>query len=531
MEDDRTRTIPTKKSLAVGIILLFIGTAVVTATAQNRETPSVPTFRGNWLYVGGSGPGNYTRIQDAIDNASAGDTVFVYHDSSPYNENIVINATLTLLGENQTTTQLDGRKDSRTITVNAPQTVISGFTITQPSDSYDGYDIFLKSANNTIVGNTLISDRASGISCSHPAVHSIIERNTFRCLYAINIVRVENWSIQNNTLPSTFLSALNVKRVIIANNYMVDFDLFLSGDANAIINNTVVGESSHHGSIQVTGGTNNDVVGNRLFKSCFSLRPEALGVLANNTVNNKPFVLLNREHGVVVEDAGQVACYNCSNITVKNSTIFDVDIGIYLEHVNNSTFENNSFDDCGSCFYWTCENCRFFNNTMNYSQGGAGIQGNHSVFKFNTFNYDGSGLFSYGLYDDIQYNMFISSGVTFGAPLGLFAHNIVQNCSVGIDVWAGGGTVRDNTIQNCQTGIKVGTTYGITFSHNNFLNNHLDAKFMNAFLLQWKENYWGRPLFRPKIIPGYFTFWYILIPWINVDWHPAKEPYDIPKMR
>ena len=521
-------TIPTQKSLAVVIILLFLGTAIIPSTAQNIEK-SPSESRGHWLYVGGGGPGNYSIIQDAVDNASAGDTVFVYHDSSPYNENIVINTTLTLLGENQTTTQLDGRKDSHTITVNAPQTVISGFTITQPSDSFDSYDIFLKSGNSTIIGNILISNR--GVSCPHARVHSYIAGNTFRCQYAFNIISVEDWIIQNNTLQSTFLSAVHVKRVIITNNFMVDFDLLLSGDANAIINNTVVGESSHHGSIQVTGGTNNDVVGNRLFKSCFSLRPEALGVLANNTVNNKPFVLLNREHGVVVEGAGQVACYNCNNITVKNLTIFDVDVGIYLEHVTNSTFENNSFDDCGSCFYWTCENCRFFNNTMNHSQLGAGIQGNHSVFKFNTFNYDSSGLFSYGLYDDDEYNTFIGSSVTFGAPLGLFAHNIVQNCSVGIDVWAGGGTVRDNTIQNCQTGIKVGTTYGITFSHNNFLNNHLDAKFMNAFLLHWEENYWGRPLFRPKIIPGYFTFWYILIPWINVDWHPAKEPYDIPRMR
>ena len=33
--------------------------------------------RGNWLYVGGSGPGNYTRIQDAINASSDGDTVFV----------------------------------------------------------------------------------------------------------------------------------------------------------------------------------------------------------------------------------------------------------------------------------------------------------------------------------------------------------------------------------------------------------------------------------------------------------------------
>ncbi|MBN2065256.1 MAG: hypothetical protein JW771_00415, partial [Candidatus Thermoplasmatota archaeon] len=32
---------------------------------------------GTRLYVGGVGPGNYSYIQDAIDNASEGDTVFI----------------------------------------------------------------------------------------------------------------------------------------------------------------------------------------------------------------------------------------------------------------------------------------------------------------------------------------------------------------------------------------------------------------------------------------------------------------------
>ena len=38
------------------------------------------------LYVGGSGPGNFSKIQDAVDNTSDGDIVFVY--SGFYQENI-----------------------------------------------------------------------------------------------------------------------------------------------------------------------------------------------------------------------------------------------------------------------------------------------------------------------------------------------------------------------------------------------------------------------------------------------------------
>ena len=62
------------KYLTIGIILLFIGTYIVPAIARNAEEPLLLTG-GNWLYVGGSGPGNYTRIQDAIDDANIGDTI------------------------------------------------------------------------------------------------------------------------------------------------------------------------------------------------------------------------------------------------------------------------------------------------------------------------------------------------------------------------------------------------------------------------------------------------------------------------
>jgi hypothetical protein len=51
-----------QKGLAVGLILLLIGTSAIPITAQDIEKPSLPILRGNWLYVGGNGPGNYSTI-------------------------------------------------------------------------------------------------------------------------------------------------------------------------------------------------------------------------------------------------------------------------------------------------------------------------------------------------------------------------------------------------------------------------------------------------------------------------------------
>lgn len=90
--------------------MMFVGTSVVSAFYGNPSITNNPMNRGKWLYVGGSGPGNYTRIQDAINASTNGDTVFVYDDHSPYHELLTINTTISLIGESMPTTVIDGNK-------------------------------------------------------------------------------------------------------------------------------------------------------------------------------------------------------------------------------------------------------------------------------------------------------------------------------------------------------------------------------------------------------------------------------------
>ena len=52
-----------RKCLAVGIILLFVGVGIIPLTAQDIEKSYLPTSISKWLYVGGSGSGNYSSIQ------------------------------------------------------------------------------------------------------------------------------------------------------------------------------------------------------------------------------------------------------------------------------------------------------------------------------------------------------------------------------------------------------------------------------------------------------------------------------------
>jgi len=77
-------------------------------------------------------PGEGTPIQDAIDDAEAGDTIYVH--AGTYVENLVVRKSLTLVGENRSTTVIDGDGSADIIRVRADGCTISGFTIVGADD-------------------------------------------------------------------------------------------------------------------------------------------------------------------------------------------------------------------------------------------------------------------------------------------------------------------------------------------------------------------------------------------------------------
>ena len=83
-----------KKIIGLFIFIVLIGTVLTVSGNIGLESNLSLQLFGKTLYVGGSGPGNYSSIQEAIDNASDGDTVFVFDESSPYNESITINTSI-----------------------------------------------------------------------------------------------------------------------------------------------------------------------------------------------------------------------------------------------------------------------------------------------------------------------------------------------------------------------------------------------------------------------------------------------------
>jgi parallel beta-helix repeat protein len=135
-----------KKNMLLYIKLFFVylillgGTLSVSVIAitpdystQDSLPASVPFLERTTWYVGGGGPGNFSTIQSAIDAASDGDAIIVY--AGTYYENqIIINKSLSIQGEGLTSTIIDGSDATLTseglvkITANG-DVLFSGFTV------------------------------------------------------------------------------------------------------------------------------------------------------------------------------------------------------------------------------------------------------------------------------------------------------------------------------------------------------------------------------------------------------------------
>lgn len=150
-----------RKYLVAGVVLLFIGAGIIPSTAQDTETSSRSTSSGKWLYVGGSGPGNYTTIQGAISAAKSADTVFVY--SGTYSEYIKINKAINLIGEDKNTTIINGIDYLLAVTIEANNINVTNFQITNGHT----YNVWFGDTEYSSISNCIIhSSRWNGTCIS-----------------------------------------------------------------------------------------------------------------------------------------------------------------------------------------------------------------------------------------------------------------------------------------------------------------------------------------------------------------------------
>lgn len=222
---------------------------------------------GSIIYVSKTGSGNFTSIQEGIDAADSGDTVYVYNGT--YNENIVIDKSLVLVGEDKNITIIDGRSAGNTIKVNANFVTIRGLTIQKSGLIYPNSGINLSSNNNIIEGN-LITDNFYGITLYFSS-GNIIKNNTIQdddhC--GIYLSSSSNNSIINNT---------------IRNNVYNGIGGYYSSDKNLISGNNFI--NNRYCGVNIRVSKENNIIGNDFSNNNIGIHIPPNNILENNDFTN-----------------------------------------------------------------------------------------------------------------------------------------------------------------------------------------------------------------------------------------------------
>ena len=273
-----------RKGLVIGILILMLGVNIGSSFAGDVDVKTISSvgFDGNTLYVGGLGPNNYTTIQSAIDDAVDGDTVFVYDDSSPYYENIVVNKPINLFGEDRNTTVIHVVRGTTVVDIIADGVNVTGFTIEGEGNNVG---ILIRRYSNSTISNNNISNCIFGIDLWE-SKNIIVSENFFDSCDVSITSHGSGIVISGNTLNSS-------KTL----DFLGDITSF-GGSNNIIVNNTLTNFKGRARKGMRLEGVHHSVIKGNTFNGYDNMAIHLYSSNFNNVISGNAF--LNNGLGISV---------------------------------------------------------------------------------------------------------------------------------------------------------------------------------------------------------------------------------------
>jgi parallel beta-helix repeat protein len=297
---------------------------------------------------------DYATIQKAINAPQTLDGHTIFVEAGTYYENVVVNKTVSLIGENSETAVIDGRGMGAVINVMANSVAIEEFTLRNGDGIYvDNYNhtsirdnivtnndygmILICSSNNTISGNT-ITNNYDGIALFQSSNNSIsgnnIYNNTDSGVYMEDFSsdnRIYENNIVANNLGGIFI--YNSSRNIISRNNITmngeaGIDIYLSSD-NTVCENSIAGND--HEGIWIDESSNNRICGNNIKSNTDGIWLE---LSSDNTVCENS-ITANSYDGIWI-------CFSSNNSIVGNN-MANNRWGLDLDESSNNIIYHNSF--------------------------------------------------------------------------------------------------------------------------------------------------------------------------------------------
>ena len=403
-------------------------------------------------------PDDYAKIQWAIDNATAGDTIIVR--DGVYYENVVIDKSLTLKSENGSASCiLDASGEGDVIAITADGATLEGFTVKNGSTG-----IKITSNNNVIGNNTITSNTNSGIYLQSSSGNIIISNTVAFNNYGIYLSFSSNNTIANNIIKNNYhgihLESLS-NTTAITNNIIENntYGVYLLDSISITLSNNTMTENSIY------------IFGNSL------LHYNTHEIYSSNTVNGKPvYYLKNQSEVRVPEGAGQIILANCSDILVENQILNNASVGIEIAYSSNVTVNNNSVENTifGIYLYYSSSNT-ICNNTLKNNFYSIWLQ------EYSSNNIIASNIISSSTDEGIR--------VWYHSNNNTITNNyIAESHMKGIFLWYWSkyNVISNNTIENNWYGIYLWSANNNMIYSNNFINNtdnahsHLSTNIWNS---------------------------------------------------
>ena len=293
---------------------------------------------------------DFPTIQLAVYNASLGDTIMV--SAGIYEENLIVNQTVNLVGESKATTIIDGGGSDNVITLNNTTVSIRGFTIRNgeafsgiEAPTFGNHEIFdnilvdnayginlLSSSGNTVIDNTLIDNRLVGINAMSANNNNVSNNHVTQSIYGIKLEGSNDNFIIGNTVSDTsygiYLYSSNWNDVD-NNNVSSKVIGILSVSSNdGDIRDNTVSESAY--GIELYGGTRNNVLGNTASDNAYGIY---VVLNSGNVVDGN--LVSNNDWGIYFYESQ-------SNTVTFNTASFN-SYGVYLTAAStgNTIYKNN----------------------------------------------------------------------------------------------------------------------------------------------------------------------------------------------
>ncbi len=350
-----------RKIVAVWVSLAMLFGFVVIVDVVMDITPPV---KAATITVDDSGGADYLTIQEGIDAANLGNTVFVYNGT--YNETVIVDKTINLTGENRDSTIVDAKGFDSVFTITANWVNITGFTVTGgASGGYAGIE--LNNAHNcSIINNNAFSNYWYGFYAELSSRNIIADNNISNNNFGFRLMYSDRNIITDNIISFNIGEGLEVyyshRNNITGNNASnnsIGLDLYRS-NGNNITYNTANGNGY---GIYLYYCNDNNFIGNKASTNAFGLE---LYYSDGNYIRDNRFSS-NRGYGLNIKASHG---NNFTNLTITSNN-WD-GIYLYMANWNNLINNNISSNDRDGIYLYVSSGNNLTSNTI-YSNTWDGI--------------------------------------------------------------------------------------------------------------------------------------------------------------